>query len=150
MEIKKVDTIAYVSTLRELSEEGHEVCMVISGNSMSPFIVHHRDSICFKKPDRVLKKGDIVFYQRDNGQYVCHRIYKVKKDGYYIVGDNQSIIEGPIRRSQIFALITKVNRKGKWIGPGDFWWEFFSKVWIRIIPFRMIIMKLYGKRYKNE
>ncbi|MCD7807954.1 MAG: S24/S26 family peptidase [Erysipelotrichaceae bacterium] len=144
MEIKTVDTMEYVTTLRELTEDGHEVRMVISGNSMSPFIIHHRDSICFKKPDQDLKKGDIVFYQRDNGQYVCHRIYKVKKDGYYITGDNQNIIEGPIRRNQIFAIITKVNRKGKWIEPGDFWWEFFAKVWIRIVPLRMMIMKIYG------
>ncbi len=142
--IKKVDTREYVSMLRELVNEGHEVRMLIAGNSMSPFMIHQRDSICFHKPDRKLKKGDIVFYQRDDGQYVCHRICKVKDNGYYISGDCQTFLEGPIREDQIFGLITRIHRKGKWIESGDFWWDFFEKIWPNIIPLRIPIMHAYG------
>ena len=147
--MKKIDTREYMSMMRELTESGKEVSMIISGNSMSPFLIHERDSICFKKPDRELRRGDMVFYQRPTGQYVMHRIYKVKPEGYYIVGDAQQEIEGPVTREQIFAIITKVQRKGKWIEPEDFWWEFFEHVWIRMIPVRRQIMKLYAKITKN-
>lgn len=143
--MKVVDTRAYVSMLRELVEDGNEVSMLIAGNSMSPFLIHQRDTICFKKPDRELRAGDMVFYQRFGGQYVMHRIWKVRKDGYYIVGDAQTEIEGPVRRQQIFAVITKVQRKGRWIEPGDFWWEFFARIWIRMIPFRPVIIKTYAR-----
>lgn len=142
--MKVVDTREYVSMLRELTEEGREVSMLIAGNSMSPFLIHQRDSICFKKPDRSPKKGDMVFYQRMNGQYIMHRICKVKPEGYYIVGDAQQDIEGPVSESQIFAVITRVKRKGQWIGPGNFWWEFFEHAWINIIPMRRIMVKTYG------
>lgn len=131
--------------LRELTEQGYEVSMTVAGNSMSPFIIDQRDSISFKKPDRELRRGDFVFYQRANGQFVCHRICRVKPDGYYIVGDAQTVIEGPIQRGQIFGLITYVTRKGKRLAPGDFWWEFFEKVWIRIIPLRMPLLRLYAR-----
>ncbi len=143
--MKTIDTREYVSALRELTEEGKEVSMLIAGSSMSPFLCHARDHILFRKPDRELRRGDMVFYERDNGQFVMHRIWKVKPDGYYIVGDAQTEIEGPVRREQIFALITKVQRKGKWIGPGDFWWEFFEKVWIRCVKVRPVVVKGYGK-----
>lgn len=143
--MKKVDTKEYVSMLRELTESGKEVSMLIAGSSMSPFLIHERDSICFKKPDRTLRRGDMVFYQRPGGQYVMHRIYKVSAEGYYIVGDAQQDIEGPVKREQIFALITKVRRKGKWIAPGDFWWEFFEHVWIRMVPVRRLIIGSYTK-----
>lgn len=143
--MKKVDTKEYVSMLRELTEAGKEVSMLIAGSSMSPFLIHERDSICFKKPDRTLRRGDMVFYQRPGGQYVMHRIYKVSAEGYYIVGDAQQDIEGPVKREQIFALITKVRRKGKWIAPGDFWWEFFEHVWIRMVPVRRLIIGSYTK-----
>lgn len=143
--MKCVDTREYVSVLRELTEQGKEVSLLISGNSMSPFLIHQRDYIYFKKPDRKLKKGDMVFYQRDSGQYVMHRIWKVKPEGYYIVGDAQIEIEGPVREDQIFARITKVQRKGKWIEPGDFWWEFFEHVWIRMVPVRRKMMAIYAK-----
>ena len=143
--MKKVDTKEYVSMLRELTESGKEVSMLIAGSSMSPFLIHERDSICFKKPDRKLRRGDMVFYQRTSGQYVMHRIYKVSSEGYYIVGDAQQDIEGPVKREQIFALITRVRRKGKWIAPGDFWWEFFEHVWIRMVPVRRLIIGSYTK-----
>lgn len=141
--MKVVDTREYVSVLRELVEEGREVNMVVWGSSMTPFLGHGRDTVFFSVPERELRRGDMVFYQRDSGQFVMHRIWKIKKDGYYIVGDAQTDIEGPIRRDQIFARITKVNRKGKMISNGDFWWEFFEKVWIRMVPLRPVIVKLY-------
>jgi len=142
--MKKVNTREYVSVLRELTEQGKEVSMLISGNSMSPFLIHERDYICFKKPDRELRAGDMVFYQRPTGRFVMHRIWKVKPDGYYIVGDAQTEIEGPVKEEQIFAIITRVKRGGKWIVPGDFWWWFFEKVWIRMIPLRPVIVGLYA------
>ena len=146
--MKVLDTYEYVSALRELTEAGQEVIIVIAGNSMSPFMVHERDKICFKKPDRPLKKGDMVFYQRDNGQFIMHRILKAK-DGYYdIVGDAQVDIEKDIRDDQIFAIVTKVCRKGKWIGPGDLWWDFFEKIWINLVPYRRKIMAIYAKIMK--
>ena len=144
MNTRVVDTNEYVSVLRELAEEGRVVSMLVAGSSMSPFLCHNRDYIYFTRPDRELRRGDMVFYQRDSGQYVMHRIYKKKTDGYYMVGDAQTQIEGPLRRDQIFALIIKVKRKEKIIRPGNFWWEFFEHVWIRIIPLRKVIEKVYS------
>ena len=144
MKERVVDTREYVSVLREIAEEGKVVSMRIAGNSMSPFLCHNRDYIYFTKPDRELWVGDMVFYQRRNGQYVMHRIYKVGEDGYYIVGDAQTEIEGPVARDQIFAFITKVKRKDRILQPGDFWWEFFEHVWIRMILLRRPAVRLYG------
>ena len=145
--MKLVNTHEYVSMLRELTEQGREVNMLISGNSMSPFLMHGRDSIRLKKPDRKLRKGDMVFFQRKDGAYVMHRIHHIDKDGkLFIIGDAQTDMEGPIDKEQVFAVIIKVQRKGKWIAPGDFWWEFFEHIWLHLIPFRRVLMKLYGIR----
>ena len=141
--MRKVDTREYVSVLKGLVEEGKEVSMLIAGTSMTPFLGHERDYIFFKTPDRELRKGDMVFYQRRSGQYVMHRIYKIEGGKYYMVGDAQTEIEGPLEREQIFAIITKVQRKGKWITEGNFWWEFFEHVWLNVVPLRPIIVKIY-------
>ena len=139
-----VDTAEYVGVLRGLVEEGHEVSMLVSGSSMSPFLIHLRDTIYFKQPDRPLRAGDIVFYQRDSGQYVMHRILRVRGDVYDIVGDAQVLVERGVRRDQIFAIITRVKRKGKFIAPGDFWWTFFARVWTKLIPLRPLIAWAYA------
>ena len=143
--MKVVDTKEYVSTLRELVREGQEVSMQIAGSSMSPFLVHQRDSICFRAPTQPLRRGNMVFYQRTNGQFVMHRICRVRPEGYYIVGDAQTEMEGPIARTQIFAVVTRVYRKGTWIDATDFWWKFFEHIWLCIIPLRRVLMFLYGK-----
>lgn len=140
---KILDTGAYVSVLRELTEQGQEVSMTVAGGSMVPFLAHNRDMILFKKPDRPLKKGDMVFYQRPDGRFVMHRICRIADEGYYMVGDAQTYIEGPLPRECIFAYVTQVRRKGKWIDEHDFWWRFFQKIWIRIIPMRRILIDGY-------
>lgn len=141
---RKVDTREYVSVLRDLVREGKEVSMIISGNSMSPFLIHERDSICFKAPWREPRRGDMVFFERSTGQFVMHRILRKKPEGYYIIGDAQKDVEGPVEQEQIFAIITKACRKGKWLKPGDFWWEFFEHVWLRVIPLRRVLVRMYG------
>lgn len=153
--MKVVDTREYVSILRDLTEEGHEVNMLIAGGSMTPFLIHQRDYIYFSKPDSPIRRGDMVFYQRDTGQFVMHRVCKVCKgqgangeNTYDIIGDAQFDIEHGIRRDQIFARVNHVQRKGKMIYPGDFWWEFFEKVWIRVIPFRRLFVKGYSVIYR--
>lgn len=143
--MRELDTESYVGVLKSLVEEGHEVSLLISGSSMAPFLIHHRDTIWFRAPDRELKAGDMVFYRRLSGQYVMHRIRAVKNDGYYLIGDGQQVVEGPIAREQIFGLVTAVKRKGKMMRPGDFWWEFFARVWLRLVPLRGIISRLYAK-----
>ena len=145
-----IDTREYVSALRRIVEDGRIVSMRIAGNSMSPFLCHERDYIYFTKPDRELRKGDMVFYQRDSGQYVMHRICRVRPEGYYMVGDAQMQVEGPLRRDQIFALIVQAERKGKLIGPGNFWWEFFEHIWIRVISLRRGIIMVYSVFFEKN
>ena len=145
--MRKIANDVYIPVLKELVEEGKEVSMMISGSSMNPFLIHQRDYILMRKPERELKVGDMVFFQRNDGAYVMHRIHHInKKEKLFIIGDAQTEMEGPIDKEQVFAIIIKVKRKGKWISPGDFWCEFFEHIWLHLIPFRRILMKLYGIR----
>lgn len=148
-----VDVNAYMPVLCELLEQGKEVSLTITGNSMTPFMVHGRDEIMIAPTDGKWKKGDMAFYRRRNGQYVMHRICRVTAGGNcYFIGDAQQVIEGPIMPEQIFGRIVSVKRKGIWIGPGNFWWEFFEHVWLNIIPLRPICRKIYAMlwRFKKK
>ena len=77
--MKSIDAKTYLSILRQFIHDGKKVCVNISGSSMAPFLINHRDSVCLAAAHRPLIPGDIVFYQRDNGQFVLHRICKIKK-----------------------------------------------------------------------
>ncbi len=119
---RTVDTDSYMRVLSGLVAKGETVCLTITGGSMTPFLVHGRDSIRFAKPSGPLRRGDMAFYRRRNGQYVMHRIVRVDRQGnYYAAGDAQTEIEGPLAPDMVFAVVTDVCRKGKWIKKGNFW-----------------------------
>ena len=61
-----------------------------------------------------------------------------------MVGDAQQELEPGIDPEQVIALVTRVERKGKLLGPGSFWWVFFEKVWIQVVPLRRMLWKLYS------
>ena len=117
--------------------------LVISGNSMSPFLVHGRDTVYLSRLDRPAKRGDVLLYKRDSGAYILHRVYKADKDSYTMVGDAQTQLEQGIRKDQIIAIMTSALCKGKLQKKGSFWWEFFEKLWIKIIPLRPMLTKIY-------
>ena len=117
--------------------------LVISGNSMSPFLIHGRDTIYLSRLTRPVKRGDVLLYQRDRGAYILHRVYKIEDDSFTMVGDAQTELEPGIRPEQVIAIMTSAERKGKKQTPGSFWWEFFEKVWIRMVPLRPIVRKVY-------
>lgn len=134
----------FLPVVRELLEEGKEVSLTISGNSMSPFFIHERDRVLLGPADENMRKGDIAIFQRKNGQFVLHRICRVsEEEQYFFIGDAQTQVEGPIGRNQIFGKVNAVCRKGTWLKPGDFWWEFFEHVWLWIIPARRLICRCY-------
>ncbi len=145
----KLSTRDYLDTLKEAVGQGHACSMLITGGSMEPFLVGGRDTIRFAAPKEKLRRGDMVFFQRESGQYVMHRIRWVKEDGLYIIGDNQTETEGPVDPSRVFAVVFEVKRNGKILTPKSFWWRFFRTVWLRIIPLRHKLMGAYRKLHRS-
>ena len=130
---------------RKLLQEENvkELPITVTGNSMSPFLVHGRDTVYLSRLNRPVCRGDVLLYRRDNGVYVLHRVFDTTSDGYTMVGDAQTDLEHGIRQEQIIAVVTRVTRKGKDLHPGTFWWDFFETVWLRLRTFRRPIHKLY-------
>ena len=127
-----------------LEEPGiSELPLVISGNSMSPFLIGGRDTVYLSRVERPLRRGDAVLYRRRSGAYVLHRIYRISEGGITMVGDAQTVLEHGIRPDQIIAIVTRAERKGKPLAPGNFWWFFFEKIWLRLVPFRRFLGKLF-------
>lgn len=116
---REVDTAEYMGMLQELIGQGHRVSIRVAGNSMSPFLKHGRDTVFFAAPDSEIKKGDIVFYTRPNGQYIMHRVCRVNPDGSLdISGDAQCVMECGVPRNAVFARVVEAERDGKLIAPG--------------------------------
>ena len=130
--------------LPELLKEATAIPLVISGNSMVPFLVHGRDTVFLSKLPHSPVRGDMILYRRDCVAYVLHRIFKTENGLYTMLGDAHTTLEPGIRAEQCIAIVTAVRRKGKILQKGNFLWWFFETPWLRLRPFRPHLLRLYA------
>ena len=142
--VRELEPQVLMPALLALLEETESVPLVISGSSMTPFLVHGRDAVYLSKTAAPLKRGDMILYRRDSGAYILHRIFRAERDVYTLVGDAQTALEPGIRADQVLAVVTAVNRKGKLLKKGSFWWDFFENIWIRMVPLRPAARAVYS------
>lgn len=136
--------------IEELLKEGALVRVKPEGYSMYPMFVPGRDEALIERaePDR-LKRGDVVLYRRRQGILVLHRIWKRGKDGFYLVGDNQSRVEGPLEPEQIKGVLVRFIRKGREISTADPLYRVLSGLWLRLRPFRPVLSKTAARLKKR-
>ena len=122
-----------------INEQGQLVYTNV-GDSMYP-LIKPRDLLVIKKVTSPLKKNDIPLYKRDSGQYVLHRIVKIKNGEYYICGDNRAFIERGITDRHIIGVLTDIVREGRTIPVNSP--EF--KSYVKLLPLRRSIIRIKNK-----
>lgn len=132
--------------IEKLLSEGKSIQIKPQGYSMYPVLVPGRDeAIVEQVGKRRLRRGDVVLYRRMSGErkgiLVLHRIWKVKEKGYYLVGDNQKEIEGPLQPDQMKGIMVGMLRKGKYVSCKNPWYRLLTRGWLMLRPFRPGIAK---------
>lgn len=124
--------------LEILNSEG-KVSFISAGHSMLPTIRDRKDTVTLVKPEKEIKRGDIVFYKRDNGQYVLHRVMYTDGNIFVMRGDNQWYNEYNIRNEQIIGILWAFERSGKThkVTDTDY------KIYVKLLPIIRSIRKWY-------
>jgi len=120
--------------------KGSEVNLTVTGDSMYPLLKSRVDTVVLTMPKHI-KKRDIVFYKRDNGSYILHRILKVKNGILTIAGDNELKKEFPVRADQVIGVVKEFTRKGKAYSVKELWYRFYSFVWCLFFPARPFMLR---------
>lgn len=104
--------------IREVVQSGGEFVMKTHGTSMLPLLSDGGDGVVLvNKGD--LKVNDVVFYKRESGQYVLHRIVGKRADGFVMRGDNQIVNEYGVKNDNIIAVMSAYVKNGKRIDVND-------------------------------
>ncbi len=136
--------IADINILGPLTEEslkrGDSVRLTVTGNSMYPMLHSRRDTVLIS-PAKTIKKYDITFHRRQDGRYILHRVLGINPDGTYsIAGDNEFRCEPPVRREQIFGVVTEFTRWGKVRKPKGLRYWLYVRIWHLLMPWRWNIV----------
>lgn len=132
--------------VERLLAEGKTVQLKPWGYSMYPLFAPERDeAVIAPIGDRTPKRGDVVLYRRDKGILVLHRIWRRRGGAYYMVGDNQSEIEGPLNREQIKGVLVGIIRKGKKFSVNHIAYKTAAGLWLFLRPLRPALSKAAAK-----
>lgn len=129
--------------IEALLAQGETVQITPQGYSMYPMFIPGRDAAILQRADySELKRGDVALYRRDQGILVLHRVCRIAQDGFYMVGDNQSVIEGPLRPDQIRGKLTAFVRKGNRISVTNPVYRAAAGLWLALRPVRPFFFKI--------
>lgn len=127
----------YKYDIEKLLNDNNIIQIEPQGYSMYPLFIPGRDKAILEKVDfNTLHTNDIILYRRDQGILVLHRICKITSSGYYLVGDNQYEIEGPLRKNQIFGHCIGFIRNGKEISTQNILYRTITRLWLILLPVR--------------
>lgn len=142
-------TTGWTDSFLPLLRAGKTIEIAPIGTSMFPLFTTNSDLAVLAAADaKKLHRGDVVLYRRDSGMLVIHRIYRRKKDGFYMVGDNQTKLEGPLRPEQIKAVMVSFCRKGHRISCKNPFYLILSRLWLFLRPIRPFISRPLGTAYR--
>lgn len=124
--------------IEKLLLEGNTIQLHPQGYSMYPMFLPGRDEAIISpiRDSSELKRGDVVLYRRDGGILVLHRICKADESGFYLVGDNQTEVEGPLRPDQMKGVLSAFIRNGREISTDNRIYRLASGIWLVLRPIR--------------
>lgn len=122
---------------RQQLEQGGRVRFGPKGTSMLPMLRQGIDTVELAPLPEKLKKYDLPLYQRDNGQYVLHRIVAVGET-YTCIGDNQFQLEPGVRPDQMIAVVSAFYRGEKRWEAASWQYRLYCWLWHYSRPLRRI------------
>ena len=129
------------SSFEEILEKEGQLIYSNVGDSMLPMIRQGRDLLVIRRQTGRLKKYDVPLYRRDSGQYVLHRILKVRENDYVICGDNRWHRETGITDQHILGVLTAIIRDGKEIPATDPRYRLYVHLWCDLFPLRAFLLR---------
>ena len=129
--------------IREALSSGQSVQFAPRGTSMLPMLRQGKDRVTLSPLPEQLRKYDLPLYQRDNGQYVLHRIVRAGET-FTCVGDNQFDLEPGLRRDQMIAVVTSFHREGRRIETKSLTYQAYCRFWHYSRPLRRFWRRAKG------
>ncbi len=127
-------------TVKELIDEGLEVQLTVSGNSMYPFYKDRETMVTLSKPID-LKIYDVVLFIFD-GKYYLHRIIKIK-DYVWIKGDHNTNYEY-VKIDEIIAKVINHSHKQKTIQERSWWYLLKVRMFLLLSTYKKKVNQLHS------
>ena len=136
---QKLTDSAAINIEELIEKQGYSVSTTV-GVSMYPMLRNRQDMIVIKPFEGRLKKYDVPLYKKD-GNYILHRIIKVKENEYIIRGDN-CIQKEHVTDDMVIGVLTEFYRNSKKINMEGIGYKTYVRFWHYTFPIRFFYKKM--------
>ena len=148
MEVRRIPMEQLAPLLEEQLRRGRAT-LPVTGSSMLPMLRDGRDVVELVVLKGIPTRGDVLFYRRANGQYVLHRLIRMKDaDTCLMCGDNQWQRE-LLPVGAVIARVERFSYSGKWINCKDNKvYRLYMNFWTALFPVRrpiIAVRRLLGR-----
>ncbi|MBP5273683.1 MAG: S24/S26 family peptidase [Abditibacteriota bacterium] len=126
--------------MEQYLNEGKEVTFTITGKSMAPTLRHGKDQVTLARKAPPYKRGDLLFYRRDSGAFVLHRVLRAKDGAYVMCGDGQISPEEGVEDRHVLAVSTAIIRDGRRLSAKAFSQRVWVGAWLALFPLRRYLL----------
>ena len=142
--MKNVNVLSHeiMPLIKEHLDQGQEVFLTVSGQSMRPFYHHQETVVKLVKPTFPIALYTVCLFH-DQGGYKLHRLIKKNDEMLIMNGDALKAIE-TIREDQILGVVTEHEYQHKKISSTNKRYMFYVRIWALLRPFRRIMLRIFG------
>lgn len=119
------------------------------GTSMLPLIRQGKDEVVIKKYEGIYSKYDILFYRRDDGDFILHRLIGFDDNNNPVMrGDNQRWKEYGITDENIIGVVSSVIRNDKKITRSTLrfnFWVLYSRIYVYFVAAIRKIKRIFRR-----
>ena len=119
----------YEELIREVLATGGEFRLYPHGTSMLPLLRQSIDSVALRSLDRPPQKFDILFYKRQDGSFILHRVKEVTNEGIVLWGDNHTMLEYGITEENIIGYAARIFRGETELDCQGFGYRMYLWLW---------------------
>lgn len=135
--------------IEEQLKNNGEIRFKPRGTSMLPLLRQGKDEVVVRSFDGKFKKYDILFYRREDGDFILHRLIGFDKDKNPVMrGDNQFDKEYGITKSNVIGVVSSVIRNGKSINSGTplfAIWVLYSRIYVYTVAALRKIRRIFRR-----
>ncbi len=136
--MNKIDSTK-IYNAKEILDKSGCYCTKIVGFSMNPFIWQSRDTVFIVKKTERLKKYDVALYISYKGDYVLHRVKKVRENSYDIVGDNNVKVDKFVPENNVIGVLEGYYKRDKYIKCSSRLFKFKSRIYC-FFPIKVVFV----------
>lgn len=142
---EQISLVSLIPLIREITAQGEEFELKPKGRSMLPTIKEGRDTVILSRAEPPYRRGDLLFFCREDGTPVLHRLVDFTTDGKLVIRGDAQFFTETIDERQVVAAVKRYFRGTREIRTNTPAVKLRTKMLLASYPMRYTALRVRNK-----